>query len=149
MFTAGPPLGTPPGPPSSLGWVRESETPEALLKRLVDAVPPEPKDAEAHDRFGKPTPIEFLPPVDGAGMGRAPEIERSIKFPDKQQDEEDQKEPDKPVFEFREVKRKTTTKRIENPNDSQQYVMVEVIDEIVFDGLGAYWRYSPNNGGSE
>ncbi len=51
-----------------------------------------------------------------------------------QDPEEDEPPPEKVTLEFTEIKRNVTPVRVENPDDPEQFVMVERIDDITFDG---------------
>lgn len=131
-------------------WLRPVASPSDMLSRFIAAVPPENTDAEANVRWGKASPIEFLPPPPGQGfLGRTPVINLGVNFPDQAPDEEEEKEKtdeDAPVYVFQEYCRKTHKKRISNPEDDAQYVDVEVIDKIVFVAPnGDYWRFELKN----
>lgn len=107
-------------------WVRNVVGP-ARLQRAIALIPPEPRDAEAHDRFGKPTPIELRDA--GGGLDAAPAIRITFSWPDRNKDPEEV-----PVLEYYEIERTTETVRISNPEDSAQYVDVERVLTIMFEG---------------
>lgn len=53
---------------------------------------------------------------------------------------EDTPADDIPEFVYRELGRRVTEVRVENPDDPDQFVIVERIDEILFDGKGRRLR---------
>lgn len=121
-------------------WVRPFQAPPSLLQRALDAIPPETTDAEANDRFGKPTPIE----LQGGGFGgigglqAAPAIRRTFNWtnPADQQDQQDQEI----ILVYNEISRETMTTRITSPDDPAVYVDVEDATSILFDGPDGFKR---------
>lgn len=94
----------------------------------VPPIPPEPEDEEAFARWGG---TENIDPDDQSAGAQA--IINNYRFPAPNNDDEDDKEDDPQVtYTYTEVNRKTETVRVENPDDSDQYVMVERITEITF-----------------
>ncbi|MEJ6845077.1 hypothetical protein V3589_02490 [Sinorhizobium fredii] len=111
------------------GWnSSDDDRGERFLARLLARKPSEDEDAEAHVRWGKPSRFvqamrgtqKFLPTI---------EIINWPNFPDEGEEEEEQ-----PVLDWQEVagSRVTSEVRVENPDDEEQYVMVQRTEKVVF-----------------
>ena len=127
---------------------------QRILERLVLAKPPE-SDADANIRWGKPSDFDLV----GGGSGRQQPTITIIWPPDPECDETGSSTTNNscvqtltpaceeaPVFNtFTEVCRITEDVRVENPDDSDQYVIVQRIKQIVFQGgSGSYYVYTLN-----
>lgn len=98
---------------------------EAALQKLREARPVEDPDAEANLRWGAASDFSSVSP-----SGRfVPYPYGAVNYPP---DPDEDDEEDERIEDWDEEKRTTSTKRIENPDDADQYVIVEVIDSIVF-----------------
>lgn len=82
--------------------------------------PPLDEDREADIRFGGPSDFPY-DPVNNIGINVGG---FNTKKPD----------PPPDVIEYNETERNTDKIRVENPDDSEQYVMVERINDITFQG---------------
>ncbi|TCN30350.1 hypothetical protein [Sinorhizobium americanum] len=100
---------------------------ERFLARLLARKPSEDEDAEAHVRWGKPSRFvqamrgtqKFLPTI---------EIVNWPDFPDEGEEEE------QPVLDWQELAgtRVTSDVRVENPDDPDQYVIVQRTEKATF-----------------
>lgn len=101
-----------------------------VLQRYVDSRPPENLDDEANIRWGATSTFGF---ESGAGFGEAPTV--TVTYPPTE-DDTDPENPADIYVDFEEVQelREETEVRVENPDDSEQYVMVKNVDVIVFEG---------------
>ena len=95
------------------------------LQRIVDSRPPPKEAAEANIRWGASSSFGFK----DADQFIYPT--HRVNFPPDKDDEEFLSVAE---ISFSEEVRQTTEKRVENPEDSEQYVIVEVIDSITFSG---------------
>ncbi|MDX8513519.1 hypothetical protein [Mesorhizobium captivum] len=99
---------------------------DAVLKRALSKVKPD-EGGEAHTRFGKASRFTQVTPD--------PRTQPSVEIiwpPDEEDKEDEPKEVH--IIEYDEVFRKTETIRVENPEDSEQYVMVKNVLRIIFVG---------------
>jgi hypothetical protein len=116
---------TPFGPsyPWSVPWAGNGER---FLADLLARKPKEDDTAEAHARHGKPSRFDVVL----RGEVFAPRI-NIVNWPDYPGGED---EPEQPVKDWVEIAgtRKTSEERIENPDDDQQYVIVERTEQAVF-----------------
>lgn len=96
------------------------------LDRLVARRRVAGEGTEASALWGKPSNFSIVEPP----------TKPSVNFQDNPPPEEGQENPDQEqlTLTYTEVSRKTHTKRVTNPEDAEQYVDVEVIDEITFSG---------------
>ncbi|NEI52723.1 hypothetical protein GR217_34455 [Rhizobium leguminosarum] len=97
----------------------------SFLARLLARKPSEDKDAEAHVRWGKAS--SFV--VQMRGRQFLPTIS-IVNWPEFPKDKDDDKE--QPVKDWFEISRETSDVRVENPDDSDQYVIVQRVEKITF-----------------
>lgn len=97
----------------------------SFLARLLARKPAEDQDAEAHVRWGKAS--SFV--VKMRGEQYLPSV-NIINWPGFPKNEDDEKE--QPVKDWFEVNRTTSDVRVENPDDSDQYVIVQRCETVVF-----------------
>jgi hypothetical protein len=94
----------------------------------------------ANIRWGKPAKFQITEP------DTADQITYTTTTVNLSSDSEVDVPDDVVVYDFSEYGRAIRKVRIENPDDSEQWVEVEVIDCIVFTGPdGNYWRYTLRN----
>lgn len=98
---------------------------DALLKRLLARKELPADDAEASIRWGKTSRFNLIEP-EARGQ---PSV--TVIWPD---DEDEEEEEEAPPLQYDEVSREVSVIRVENPTDSEQYVMVERIESIIFRG---------------
>lgn len=98
---------------------------DAVLKRALSKVKPD-EGGEAHFRFGKASRFTAVTPDPRTN----PSVE--IIWPPDEEKEDEPKEVH--IIEYDEVFRQTETIRVENPDDSEQYVMVKNVLRIIFQG---------------
>jgi hypothetical protein len=105
---------------------------ERVIRPWVDVV--------SYPRVVVVPPIEILPEVFLQWGGpsqfvvEGSESFREVaKTPGLTLGDDDDDDEEELIFTYNESGRNTSEKRIENPDDPDQYVMVEVIDEITFD----------------
>lgn len=112
-------------------WGPSTAARDAVLQRFVDSRPPEREDDEADIRWGAKSTWQFQD--EGEFQSNRVTIVRN--FPDRPEDEEEL-EAKEVVVDFAEVPelRQETEVRVENPDDSEQYVIVKNVDVIVFEG---------------
>lgn len=114
---------------------RQSRVDE-ILQRALSARPPVDDSGEADLRWGKKSRFELVDPQQIFGFRV-----RYANNGDGQQTEEPP--PEVNVLDFNEVQRAVEEIRVENPEDSQQYVIVERVAWIIFNGPdGNYWRFN-------
>lgn len=114
---------------------RQSRVDE-ILQRALSARPPVDDSGEADLRWGKKSRFELVDPQQVHGLRV-----RYATNGDGQQTQEPP--PECNVLQFDEVQRGIEEIRIENPEDSQQYVIVERIAFIIFSAPdGMYWRFN-------
>lgn len=98
-----------------------------FLQRVVDSRPPPNEAAEANIRWGGRSSFgfkeadQFIYPT------------HRVNFPPRPEEEEE-KEEEEVTIEFDEFDRETSDHRVENPEDEDQYVIVQRIDVITFRG---------------
>lgn len=99
---------------------------DSVLKRALSKVKPD-EGGEAHFRFGKASRFQAVTPDKQTNPGA------TVTWPP-----DDSNKDDEPkeihIIEYDEVFRHTETLRVENPDDSEQYVMVKNDLRIVFVG---------------
>jgi hypothetical protein len=99
---------------------------DSVLKRALSKVKPD-EGGEAHFRFGKASRFTLTTPEQRTN----PTV--TVNWPP-----DDSKKDDEPkdihIIEYDEIFRQTETLRVENPDDSEQYVMVKNTLRIVFQG---------------
>lgn len=104
-------------------FVRSSVTIESFL-RDRSAKPAEVPEQEAEIRWGKASNFQWSvsnpPATNGGGFTVRPG------------DEDDETPPVASTLEFEEVHRTTENIRVENPSDSEQYVIVQRINDITW-----------------
>lgn len=109
--------------------IRPFEHRDAVLQRLIDRRPPEADSGEANIRWGAPSTFGFQK----GNIGIGPEV--IINWPDPEDPEEPDEAPEEVTLDFTEVARtETEERRVENPDDEDQYVMVKDVSVIVFSG---------------
>ena len=107
-------------------FVRTSVTIESFLRDRT-AKPAEVPEQEAEIRWGKASNFQWSvtnPPATGGGGV-------TVRPND---DDEEEGEPGPTTLEFDETARTTENIRVENPSDSEQYVIVQRINDITFRG---------------
>lgn len=109
--------------------VRSFVTADLLVSRLVKLRPKDGEGAEAEAIWGKASNFSVLDVTEKDDGG----VAVIVNWP-KDDTSLDGFEVDVPTLEFEEFHRTVTVVRIENPDDSDQYVMVERIDDITFKG---------------
>lgn len=109
---------------------------EEVLQRALAARPRVDDSGEADLRWGAKSRFELV------DQSRFPTMRiRSSTNEDGQQTQEPP--PEVNVLDFNEVQRAVEEIRVENPEDSQQYVIVERVAWIIFNGPdGNYWRFN-------
>lgn len=117
---------------ASLEKITRQSAAEAILQRALARVKPE-GDGEAHFRFGKPARFEQATQQSGPSI--------RVEYPDDTGQIDD---PEIVVLDFDEIDREEETIRVENPADSEQYVMVKRCKRILFLGRadGIYRRFN-------
>jgi len=113
---------------SGYGLNNQDDGGERFLARLLARKPSEDQDAEAQVRWGGPSDFvaqmegnqQFLPTIN---------IVNWPDFPDGEEDEEPQ-----PVLDWIEIPgtRVTSDVRVENPDDEEQYVIVQRTEKAIF-----------------
>jgi len=98
---------------------------ERFLARLLARKPSEDEDAEAQVRWGKAS--DFVQALKGEKFLPSIQI---INWPDFPGDDKDDEE--EPVIDWHELARTTSDVRVENPDDSDQYVIVQRVETITF-----------------
>lgn len=98
---------------------------DSVLKRVLSKVKPD-EGGDAHFRFGKASRFTAVTP----DPRTQPSI--SVTWPDDGNQDDEPKEIH--IIEYDEVSRQTETIRVENPDDSEQYVMVKNVLRIIFQG---------------
>jgi hypothetical protein len=98
---------------------------ERFLARLLARKPTEDQDAEAQVRWGKAS--KFVQALKGEKFLPSIQI---INWPDFPGDDKDDEE--EPVIDWHELARTTSDVRVENPDDSEQYVIVQRVETITF-----------------
>jgi hypothetical protein len=118
---------------------------DQILQRYVAARPPENQDAEANIRWGKKSTWQFkrspsteqptdIALVEGSTTGdRRPALAPTVTYPEEEPETPDDTS-EKIVVDFIEVARDVEEVRVENPEDSDQYVIVENTTVILFKG---------------
>jgi hypothetical protein len=96
-----------------------------FLARLLARKPTEDQGAEAHVRWGKAS--RFVVQMKGERFLPSIQIVNWPDFPKNDEDEDEQ-----PVIDWFEVSRETSDVRVENPDDSDQYVIVQRVEKITF-----------------
>lgn len=93
--------------------------------RLAPIYRPEESDSEENEviRWGKPSPSDYV----AASV-------TSNGFSQREDNGKDENPPKKGPRLYKETSRDTVTKRVSNPQDANQYVDVEVITSISFQG---------------
>lgn len=106
----------------------DSDRGERFLTRLLARKPSVDEEAEAHVRWGGPS--DFLLTLRG-GPRYIPVVE-IINWPE-DRDGEEEEEP-QPILEWTEVPgtRETSDVRVENPDDADQYVIVQRAEKVLF-----------------
>ncbi|MBB2698970.1 UNVERIFIED_ORG: hypothetical protein GGI66_003647 [Rhizobium esperanzae] len=116
---------------------------ERFLARLLARKPSEDQDAEAEVRWGKAS--DFVSALTGRKYLPVISI---INWPDFPGNDEDDKE--EPVIDWQELARTTSDVRVENPDDSDQYVIVQRVETITFQTPeGKRIRFIFNNAAAE
>lgn len=110
-------------------WSYVNQGGQNLLKRLVALRELPRENQEADLRWGKPA--NFLRLVSG-GVEVPEQPTLIVIWPENSEEEETEQEP--PPLVYNEESRVVETIRVENPDDSEQYVDVERITSIVFRG---------------
>ena len=118
---------------ASLEKITRQSAAEAILQRALAKVKPE-GDGEAHFRFGKAARFEQATQQSGPSI--------RVEYPDDSGGQMD--DPEIVVLDFDEIDREEETIRVENPDDSEQYVMVKRCKRILFQGRadGIYRRFN-------
>lgn len=98
---------------------------ERFLARLLARKPSEDQDAEAQVRWGKAS--DFVQALSGRKFLPSIQIINWPDFPGNDEDEEEE-----PVIDWEEIARTTSDVRVENPDDSDQYVIVQRVETITF-----------------
>ncbi|MBB2841263.1 UNVERIFIED_ORG: hypothetical protein GGE64_005045 [Rhizobium etli] len=98
---------------------------ERFLARLLARKPSEDQDAEAQVRWGKAS--DFVQALSGRKFLPSIQIINWPDFPGNDEDEEEE-----PVIDWHELARTTSDVRVENPDDSEQYVIVQRVETITF-----------------
>lgn len=125
------------------GIFREWEESQRMLDRLVLERPAENEEAEAYDRFGKKSDFDLVFSGGDRFVAEQPSI--NVIWPkDPECDEDsilagtllaDECDEEKPkVLEYTEVNRVSEDVRVENPDDSDQYVIVQRVKEMLLRG---------------
>ncbi|TGQ69511.1 hypothetical protein EN829_015075 [Mesorhizobium sp. M00.F.Ca.ET.186.01.1.1] len=96
-----------------------------VLKRALSRVKPD-DGGEAHFRFGKASRFTAVTPEQRTQPGA------TVTWPDDGNQDDEPKEIH--IIEYDEVSRCWETIRVENPDDSEQYVMVRNTTRVVFVG---------------
>lgn len=96
-----------------------------VLKRALSKVKPD-EGGDAHFRFGKASRFTLTDPTQKTNPGV------HYTWPDDGNQDDEPKEIH--IIEYDEVSRQTETIRVENPDDSEQYVMVKNVLRIIFQG---------------
>ena len=96
-----------------------------FLARLLARKPSEDQGAEAHVRWGKAS--SFVAALRGRQFLPSVQIVNWPDFPDNEDDDKEQ-----PVKDWFELSRETSDVRVENPDDSEQYVIVQRVEKITF-----------------
>lgn len=108
----------------SFEWVvRPFEKRDAALQRFIDSRPPEADQGDANIRWGKKSTFGFG--VAG-GFVIAPNV--NVIYPPDEEDED----PQQPPRQHNTVAIDTEDVRVENPDDSSQYLIEQRIKSIVF-----------------
>lgn len=102
---------------------------DAVLQRLIDRRPPEADPSLPNIRWGRPSTFGFSK---SGGWAPAPPVTIIYPEPDPETPEE---VPEEITIDFVETTREETEeRRVENPDDPDQYVMVKDVTVIVFKG---------------
>lgn len=113
-------------------------TAEAIIQRLLERAPDPAPSGVANLRWGKAS--EFAA---GGLQAVANPVHYSItvEWPD---DDDDEPDPVTPVVQFQEKSKTETDERVENPADSEQYVIVRKRTTSAFEGPHPlFWPESP------
>jgi hypothetical protein len=97
----------------------------SFLARLLARKPSEDQGAEAHVRWGKAS--SFVVALHGGQFLPSVNIVNWPNFPKNEDDDKEQ-----PVKDWFELSRETSDVRVENPDDSDQYVIVQRVEKIIF-----------------
>lgn len=108
---------------------------EAIVQRLLERVPPRAVAGTPNLRWGKPSTFKSA----GFGAVKPPTpIEITIIWPDGGEDDDNEDPPPGVIFrDYYEVSRATEDIRIENPDDSEDWVMFSRTNSITFQGPDA------------
>lgn len=100
---------------------------ERFLAKLLARKPAEDQDAEAHARWGKPS--QFVAQLHGQKFLPVVNIVNWPDFPEGGEGEQPQ-----PVLDWNEIAgtRQTSDVRVENPDDPEQYVIVQRTESAIF-----------------
>lgn len=98
---------------------------ERFLARLLARKPSEDEDAEAQVRWGKAS--QFIAQMQGTQYLPTINIVNWPDFPGNEEDEEEET-----VIDWNELARTTSDVRVENPDDDEQYVIVQRVETITF-----------------
>ncbi|TBB28120.1 hypothetical protein ELH48_13630 [Rhizobium ruizarguesonis] len=98
---------------------------DRFLARLLARKPSEDEDAEAQVRWGKAS--SFVQQLKGEKILPTIQIVNWPDFPGNDKDDEEE-----PVIDWQELARTTSNVRVENPDDSDQYVIVQRVETITF-----------------
>ncbi|MDK1386386.1 hypothetical protein QN224_13300 [Sinorhizobium sp. 8-89] len=111
----------------SLNPLADHDAGERFLARLLARKPAEDQDAEAHVRWGKPS--EFVAAMRGQQYLPHVNIVNWPEFPEGGEDDQPQ-----PVLDWQEIPgtRQTSDVRVENPDDPEQYVIVQRTEAAIF-----------------
>lgn len=106
-------------------WLIRDENGRLRLAPVYRPVePPEEEGATTVvKRWGKPSPTDYVAKLNSTNS-----------FTSKQDNGQEDNKPKKNLRLYKETSRDTVTKRVTNPEDSSQYVDVEVITSITFQG---------------
>jgi hypothetical protein len=131
------------------GWsvsverITRTGLPEDVLQRLRAKKPPVDDSGEADLRWGKASNFTLTESKDNQPTNPS----YKVNFPGSGGVTDPEVPPEAQVFDFQEYGRAVEVVRVENPDDSEQWVDVERINVIVFLGPdGNYWRYTLKHG---
>lgn len=104
---------------------------ERFLARLLARKPAEDQEAEALVRWGAAS--DFIKALGGEQFIPTISTVNWPEFPGGgESEEEEEEEKEIPVVDWTEMSRTTSDVRVENPDDEEQYVIVQRIETITF-----------------
>jgi len=109
--------------------IRPFQLREAILQRMIDRRPPAAEGGTANIRWGAQSTFGFKE----GDWALGPEV--TVIYPDPDPPENPEEFPEAVTLDFQEESREETEeRRVENPDDPDQYVMVKDVTVIVFSG---------------